>query len=252
MRINRKILIPGTYSNLDESVMFFGSEEDKKRYKKEEKEIFDNWKKLLLDIIYGKMDYLSIEHPHTVTKLSHGIEDVNKVRYSNFFKKENGKLDAILHHEFSEDELDILIWAYLFPISKDKSNREVEIVLQSEWEGIGVEVENGEWGWGMYVGNNEYWYIIATPDGYEIEIPMPWKNHKCKTLGWAKDWAEREIEELYDIDVLEDETGEYQLYLRADCVRELRDLDGNVLLETDSEECWTVRKALEELHEKKV
>lgn len=249
MRINRKILIPGAYSNLDESVMFFGSEEDKKRYKKEEKEIFDNWKKLLLDIIHGKMDYFFIEHPHTVTKLSHGIEDVNKVRYSTFFKKENGIRDEILHHEFSVDELDILIWT-LFPISKDNSIRELEIVLQSEWEGVGVELEEDEW-LSLYVGNDEYWYIIITPDGWAVESPRHWNDYRCKTFGWAKDWAEREIEELYDVDVLQDENDEYQLYLRADCVRELRDLDGNVLLETDSEECWTVRKALEELHEKK-
>lgn len=249
MRINRKINIPGTYSNLDGSVMFVGSEEDKKRYKKDEKEVFNHWKNLLLDIMYGRMDCLSIEYPHTVCTLSPGIEDVNKVRYSNFFKKENGKLDAILHHEFSEDELDILIRTYLFPISKDKTNREVEIVLQSEWKEQGVEVEDGEWCWDMYVGDGEYWSITSTKDGYIIEADGRWVHHEAKTLEFAKDWAEKEIEEMYFADVLQDENDEYQLYLRADCVRELRDLDGNVLLETDSEECWTVEDALEELRE---
>ncbi len=131
MEIKQKFTIPKPNFELDGSVMFLGNEEEIDRYTKEEDRILHDWQNLLLEIIDGKTKCISIDKTNTVCTLSRGIENKDTVRYSNFFKKKNGQLDAILHHEFSKEDLDVLIYTYLFAISEDKSIRVGDILLDS-------------------------------------------------------------------------------------------------------------------------
>lgn len=134
MEIKQKFYVPKPNFKLDGSVVFFGNKEDIERYTKEESRICNEWQNLLLEIIYGKTKCISIDRTNTVCTLSRGLENKDTIRYSNFFKKKNGQLDAILHHEFSIDDLDVLIYTYLFEISKDKSIQVGDILLESNKE----------------------------------------------------------------------------------------------------------------------
>lgn len=131
MEIKQKLNIPKPNFELDSSVMFLGNEEEIERYRNEVDRIVNEWQNLLLEIIDGKTKCISIDKNNTVCTLSRGIENKDTVRYSNFFKKKNGRLDAILHHEFSKEDLDVLIHTYLFAISEDKSIQVGDILLDS-------------------------------------------------------------------------------------------------------------------------
>lgn len=141
MERKQEFYIPKLKFELDGAVIFFGNKEEIERYKKEQSRVFNEWRNLLLEILDGKTNCISIDQTNTVCTLSHGIENKDTVRYSNFFKKTNGELDAILHHEFSKDDLDVLIYTYLFGISKDESIQ-VGDIIKDEYDIDDREVEN--------------------------------------------------------------------------------------------------------------
>lgn len=250
MRVKQKVHIPKLNPNcdLDSTVIYFGNKEDIQRYKDEETRIFTEWKYMLKDILHGRISCISIDYPHTVCTLSSGLERKETVRYSSFFKKQDGQLDAILHHEYSEMELNDLIQTYLFEISKDDNIVSADIIeeLSKEWEVV-PECDMEETGehtqWARQVDKKKWWWIDKVKDGFEIVDSSQNILHKCKTFGNAKRWADREIENEYYETVI-DENEEYRLIDVGEEEYELHDVDGNLITTTS---CETIDEVLDEL-----
>ncbi len=111
---------------LDASAYFFDDIRAIAQYEREEALIYETWRKLLTSPLLTQG--ISFESGFRgIEILSKGIDDPKKVRFSSFVKLNDGKLQAVLHHEYAIDELDELIYDYLIMHSRNNNSFIIQI-----------------------------------------------------------------------------------------------------------------------------
>lgn len=111
-----KIVLP--IVELDATCIFFDDREAIKKHEEEEEMLFDTWRTFLKSSHIIENGFYFFSGNRGIVTITKGIEDSEKIRVSSFIRLSDGRLDAILHHEYGKNEIDDLIIDHLYTHSK--------------------------------------------------------------------------------------------------------------------------------------